>query len=106
MRQPTGLFTYSYDPAGRTSTLINPEGQVTSWQYDAASRLVATQMANGTLASRTYDNADQLLLLANLTSAGPTLSSFNYIYDQVGNQVQVVEASGDLVTLSYDLYRW
>ncbi len=59
-------------------------------------------MANGTLASNTYDNADQVLLLANLTSAGATLSSFNYAYNGVGNRTQVVEANGDVVTFGYD----
>ena len=75
MNQPTGLFTYSHDPAGRIANLVNPEGQATSWQYDAASRVTATVMANGTLTSNIYDNANQLLLLANLTSGGTTLSS-------------------------------
>ena len=102
MNQPTGLFTYVYDPAGRISTLTNPEAQVTSWSYDAASRVTANLLANGTLASSTYDNADQLLLLANLTSAGTTLSSFNYTYNSVGNRTQVVESNGDRVTWTYD----
>ena len=51
MAQPTGLFTYSYDPAGHIANLVNPEVQTTSWQYDAASRVTATVMANGTFAS-------------------------------------------------------
>ena len=59
-------------------------------------------MANGTLTSNTFDNADQLLLLANLTSSGTTLSSFNYTYNPVGNRTQVVEATGDVVTFGYD----
>ncbi len=102
MAQPTGLFTYSHDPAGRIATLVNPEGQTTSWQYDAASRVTATLMANGTLASNTFDSADQVLLLANLTTGGTTLSSFNYKYNSVGNRTQVVEADGDVLTFSYD----
>ena len=102
MAQPTGRFTYVYDPAGRISTLTNPENQVSSWSYDAASRVTANLLANGTQASYTYDNADRLLLLANLTSGGTTLSSFNYTYNPVGNRTQVVEANGDVVTWSYD----
>ena len=102
MNQPTGLFTYTHDPAGRIANLVNPEGQTTSWQYDAASRVTATVMANGTLASNTYDNADQLLLLANMATSGTTLSSFNYTYNPVGNRTQVVEANGDVVTFGYD----
>jgi RHS repeat-associated protein len=102
MNQPTGLFTYTHDAAGRITKLVNPEGQVTSWVYDKASRVLAMQMANGTLVSNTYDNANQLLLLANLTASGSTLSSFNYTYNPVGNRTQVVEANGDVLTLSCD----
>ena len=102
MNQPTGLFSYSYDPAGRIVNLVNPKGQSTSWQYDAASRVSATLMANGTLASNAYDGANRLLLLANLTTGGTTLSSFNYTYNPVGNRTQVVEANGDVVTFGYD----
>ena len=54
------------------------------------------------VASNTYDNANQLLLLANITTGGTTLSSFNYTYNPVGNRTQVVEANGDVLTLSYD----
>ena len=81
MNQPTGLFTYVHDPAGRISSLVNPENQVTSWSYDAASRVIANLLANGTRVSNTYDNANRLVLLANLTSSGTTLSSFNYTYN-------------------------
>ena len=102
MSQPTGLFSYQFDPAGRISSLINPEGQRTSWQYDAASRVQATSLANGAVASNTYDQADQVLLLANLNSSGTTLSSFNYTYNPVGNRTRIVEANGDVVTLAYD----
>ena len=102
MAQPTGLFTYVFDPVGRIGTLTNPENQVSSWQYDAASRVTANILANGTQASYTYDHADRLLLLANITSGGTTLSSFNYTYNPVGNRTQVVEADGDVVTWSYD----
>ena len=56
----------------------------------------------GRSTSNTYDNADQLLLLANLTTSGTTLSSFNYTYNPVGNRTQVVEANGDVVTFAYD----
>ena len=102
MAQPTGTFTYVYDQAGRISTLTNPEVQVTTWSYDAASRVTAQLLANGVRVSNTYDNADHLLLLANLTSTGTTLSSFNYAYNSVGNRTRVLEADGSVVTWSYD----
>ena len=53
-------------------------------------------------ASYSYDNADRLLTLANITSGGTTLSSFYYALDSVGNRSRVVEADGTRVTWSYD----
>ena len=102
MAQPTGAFTYVFDQAGPDQHLTNPEGQVTSWSYDAASRVTAQLLANGVRVSNTYDNADRLLLLANLTSTGTTLSSFNYAYNAVGYRTRVMEVDGSVVTWSYD----
>ena len=102
MDQPTGIFTYVHDPAGRISILTNPEGQTTSWSYDAASQVKAIFLANSTQASYTYDNASQTLLLANLTTGGSTLSSFNYKYNGAGNRLRVLEVDGSLVTWTYD----
>ena len=102
MNQPTGMFTYTHDPDGRISTLTNPEGQVTSWSYDANSRVTSQALANGVTVSHIYDNAGQGLLLANINSAGTTLSSFNYTYSPVGNRTQVVEVDGSVVTWNYD----
>ncbi len=42
------------------------------------------------------------MLLANLTTSGTTLSSFNYTYNPVGNRTQIVESNGDVVSLAYD----
>jgi hypothetical protein len=57
---------------------------------------------NGTQVSSTYDSAKHLLLLTNLTSAGVTLSSFDFTYSSVGNRTQVVEVAGAVVTWIYD----
>jgi RHS repeat-associated protein len=102
MNQPTGLFTYVHDPVGRIKTLTNPEGQVTSWSYDADNRVTGQFLANGTQVSNTYDWASRLVLLANLTSGGTTLSSFNYTYNPAGNRTRVVEVDGSVVTWTYD----
>ena len=58
--------------------------------------------ANGVRVSNIYDNADRLLLLANLGTGGTTLSSFAYTYNPAGNRTQVVEVDGSVVTWSYD----
>ena len=100
--QPTGIFTYVYDVAGRIKTLTNPETQTTTWSYDASGRLTGQILANGVRISRTYDNADQLVLLTNIGSGAVTLSSFAYAYDPVGRKRMVVENDGSNITWTYD----
>ena len=46
--------------------------------------------------------AGRLTRLANFTSVGTMISSFDYAYDNVGNRTGVVESDGDRVTWSYD----
>jgi len=46
------------------------------------------RLANGTRASYSYDAADQVLRLANVTSAATTISSFAYLYDPAGNRTR------------------
>src|SRR5206468_2479193 len=79
-----------------------PQAQRTSWTYDAASRVTVQRLANGTRASYSYDDANQILRLANVKSDSTTISSFDYRYDPVGNRNRIIESSGIRVTWSYD----
>jgi RHS repeat-associated protein len=102
LNTPGGRFSYVHDDGSRIRRLTNPEGDITSWSYDAASRVTVNRLANGVRASFSYDDANQVLRLANVNSAGTTLSSFGYLYDKVGNRTRVVEANGDRVSWIYD----
>jgi len=84
------VVNYSYDGAGRLVEVLDWEGQVTSYSYDPANRLETVALPNGVVSTYSYDEAGQS---RNLThEAGSViLSSFEYIYDAVGNRVQVVE---------------
>ena len=82
--------------------MTNPQAQRATWSYDAASRVTGTHFANTTRVSNSYDNADRLLRVANLSSTSTTLSSFSYAVDAVGNRTRVVEVTGNRVTWSYD----
>jgi RHS repeat-associated protein len=97
-----GHFTYTFDDAGRIKRLLNPYSETTSWVYDAASRVLVQYNANSTRASYTYDDADQITRLANIRTAGTTISSFDYGYDPAGNRTVVKEATGARVSWSYD----
>jgi YD repeat-containing protein len=76
MTEPDGgRFTYGYSPTDLNTSVINPQGQCTTWQYDANSRVTIQLLANLIRVSYAYDNNDRLLRLANLTSAGATITS-------------------------------
>jgi YD repeat-containing protein len=74
----------------------------TSLAHDAASRVTAYRMANGTRASYTYDNANRVLCLANLGPGGVTLSSSSYAYDAANNRISLVGSDGSLTSWTYD----
>jgi len=81
---------YTYDASHRLIEVMDWEGQVTSYGYDPGNRLETVALPNGVVSTYSYNEAGQL---TNLTHAAEsvTLSSFEYIYDTVGNRVQVVE---------------
>jgi len=84
------------------SLLLNPQGDRTTFAYDAAGRRTVNRLANGSRASFTYDNVDQITLLSNLKSDQSVISSFDYKYDAVGNRSRLVESNGDRLTWTYD----
>src|SRR5262245_20295885 len=103
MQEPEGgRFTYSYDDAGRIRFLVNPQNLRSTWIYDAADRVKVQYLGNDTRASYSCDDANHILKLANIRTAGTTISSFNYAYDGVGNRTRVVEEGGIRVTWTYD----
>lgn len=53
------------------------------------------ELANGAIASMSYDAADRLELLQDLKSTGLTISSHSYTYDKVGTPKEVLENTGD-----------
>ncbi len=75
---------YGYDQDDRRTKLTEPNNVVTTWAYDAASRLNTTSAKKG----------------------ASTLESFTYWYEKAGNRVRVVEADGSWAKYDYDnLYR-
>jgi len=97
-----GTTTYSYDSRNMLSWLLNPFAERTTWLYDALRRVTTMTHANASLAEHDYDAAGRISALRNLKSDRSAISVFTYSYDAIGNRTGVQEASGDLVTWSYD----
>lgn len=101
---------YAYDDAGNKIEITYPDLSTVSYEYDDANRLTEV---NGfsSLVEYTYDDADRLTLmerpndidtayiyddanhLSSITHVDGVelLSSFDYLYDNVGNRIQAIE---------------
>ena len=87
---------------GRLDTLIDPEGESTRLQYDAAGRRQRADYGNRTSASYAYDAAGQVLSIVYANSAGEVLSAFGYEYDAAGNRKHKRFADGTDERYGYD----
>ena len=95
-------FKYLWDDAMRCRAVINPQNERTSWSFDALGQTIVHKLPNGWRASYSFDNANRLPRLANLTSDGTTMSSFLDTWGAADNRIGRVEANGDRVSWSYD----
>ncbi|MBS1700417.1 MAG: HNH endonuclease [Armatimonadetes bacterium] len=76
-----GNFVYNYDAGGRETSMTNPIGQTTQWQYYDDSSISQQQYPNGMTSNYGYNALNQLTSLQNLNSSSSVLSamsSFNY----------------------------
>ena len=143
MTQPAGTVEYAYDAGGRLDTttdwrgrvtdadidrdgrlrsLARPNGVVTTWTYDAASRLTGMESErNGTVVQRTaYDldadgNRTALRTLAGVETYGsryaadqltsvtyPGGHTMTFTYDAAGNRLTSKAGSAAQVAYTYD----
>jgi len=85
-----GLTTaYTYDPDNRLTQFVDPDGESTYLTYDPGSRRTALVQGNGVTTAYTYDQANRTTAITPTApisaSAGTSLPSFAYTYDQDGN---------------------
>ena len=66
MRSATQI-TYQYDDASRRLLRIDGRGLLTSYVYDAASRLIGQQYQDGTRVTMTYDANSRRTVLSDWT---------------------------------------
>jgi len=103
---PGGATTYNlYDADNRLAYTVDPDGDVTGYQRDGDGRVTATTQYATAL------TASQLLALSNdpsvstlqamLTASGADLTNTS-VYDAAGRVVATIDASGAVVTMTYD----
>ncbi|WP_051039833.1 RHS repeat-associated core domain-containing protein [Synechococcus sp. PCC 7336] len=100
---PSGNTSYAYDALNRLVTVTNPNLGATVYTYDEVSNLVRTDLANGTVETRNYDQLNRLTSLQHENAEGDILARYGYTLDAVGNRTAVTELDGRQVNYTYDL---
>ncbi|OKH29693.1 hypothetical protein NIES2119_32050 [[Phormidium ambiguum] IAM M-71] len=104
LRTPDGNVFYTYDSQNRLKTVTSSQG-TTTYFYDVVGNLVKTELPNGVVENRDYDELNRLKLVKNVKD-GVVISSFDYTLDLVGHRRVVQEQNGRKVEYEYDsLYR-
>jgi RHS repeat-associated protein len=116
------VTVYTYDPVSNRLTLTEPDGNTTTYTYDADNRLIkevnaaddttlTTYDGVGNIVSvtapttnvttNTYDADDRVILVQD---GGGTVA--NYTYDPVGNRLTRTDGNGNTTSITYDaIYR-
>ena len=98
--------TFDYDAAGRLIRRTEPLGRVTDYAYDGAGNLVSETLsdAGGGFAPRVtehdYDSLDRRIRTRRIFAGGTQTRSVRY--DGVGNKVEEVEPLGRVTTYNHD----
>ncbi|MFS8070033.1 MAG: hypothetical protein ACMG6S_27020, partial [Byssovorax sp.] len=95
---PKGLYAIelSVDKAARTTLIEGEEPRIITWN-DQGLALRATMLDGTILEERAYD--DDGLLIAKVNGAG---EGEQYWYDERGNQIRVVDATGGVTSIEYE----
>ncbi len=94
-------ITYTYDPLNRLLNHTDLNGATIAYTYDALSRRKTLALPNTVNTAYAYDSANRLLSLTTKKGATPTLSSFVYTYDELGNRKTMTDPVG-LHSYTYD----
>ena len=106
MTDGTGTSSYIYDPFGELTSQTNGAGQITGYGYDPAGNLTSISYplpatatwAKTSTVSYGYDNADELTSVTDFAGNKITITNTP---DGLPSS-QVLGATGDTVTTSYD----
>ncbi|WP_246259702.1 RHS repeat-associated core domain-containing protein [Oxynema aestuarii] len=101
---PTGTIEYAFEEQNRLKTVTDDAG-VTSYSYDEVGNLIRTELPNGVVETRTYDELSRLESVSYVKD-GTLIASYDYTLDPVGHRRVVEERDGRKVEYEYDdLYR-
>lgn len=91
--------SYEYDRDGNLVKTIAPNGQETK-TYDKANRLIEERDFNGNLVTYGYDTANRVLS-RTVDPAGLAIKT-QYVYDAKGQRVSVIDPNNNRTDIAYD----
>ncbi|MCI0634502.1 MAG: hypothetical protein L0206_11400, partial [Actinobacteria bacterium] len=101
--EPDGeVTTYAWDARGLLQRMTDPEGEDYRFAYDAAGRRTVATYPNGMTLAQTYDAASRILSMVYTRPGGEVIESFSYAYDSRGNRTHKVFADGGAESYGYD----
>lgn len=97
---PWQTSSYTYTLSGKPASITDPQGHVSSFQYDAIDRLWKTTDAEGSSSERQYDALDRLNRVVDaLGNIGE-----EYSYSINGKTLSVLDAEANLTNYIYDTF--
>ncbi len=112
--------SYTYDDSGNQTSITDPLGRATLFEYDSNSNLIKMQDSVGNITNYKYDDRGNKLsetnslgytttysydLMDHLVSMTDALNyTTTYKYDANGNLISVTDANGNTETYVYDTY--
>ncbi len=119
IEDPQGITEYSYRPDGQISSIITPDGEETSFDYDISCRRISVTDPNSDTVEWTYDDDGNIIseviggiyetsseydTFGRLTSMTIGDVSYSYTYDQYGAVSAVASDGATVRAVSYDAY--
>lgn len=100
------VWSYSYDSAGRLTTVSTNLGDSITYAYDGEGKITSQTNSNGTVTEYTYYEPRNRVASIVHKTGGTPFESFSLIYDggqtTVGNITQVTELDSSVVSYAYD----
>ncbi|MCK9609515.1 MAG: hypothetical protein M0R33_24060, partial [Methylomonas sp.] len=87
------ITTYQYDSANRLVAETNPAYLQVSYHYDGAGRLIDRILSNGAITHYGWDAAGRLTQLKNTTLTGGLVNDTGYTRDRLGNILSQTETN-------------
>ena len=93
--QDGNVVNYAYDGAGRLKMLVDgSDALIVDYGYDASGRLAREDKGNGTYSTYDYLPTGELESLVHFAPDGSVNARFDYEYDLLGRQEQMVTLDG------------